>query len=185
MVVVNEKRGSKDVPHYFHTLTEKDGSKKRIYLGSDAYEARKRIIHLQGARLKDDQLFRDADALKHKLSKIAEHGRPIEAKLQDVKQTYYAHKQYDAMLEPKRTRRLQAATAVILSVGAVGLLYALFDNPTITGFSVLDSGVDLNTALTTPLAGGVITILLVALVGATALHAKYRIKKNKLEKYLR
>jgi hypothetical protein len=185
MAVVHEKRGNKQVPHYFHTLKEKDGSSKQVYLGSDAYKARKRIVQLHSARLKHDDLHREAEQIKHRLNKIAEHGKPAESKLQEVRQAYYAQKHYDKVLEPHRTRRLESAVAVVFALAAVVLLLALFSSPTITGVSVLDSKIDWNYAITNPFAGTLITIVLLAMLGITILHAKVHLKKKRLEKFVR
>ena len=164
-----------------HHIHVSDDIPMPVHLGTDPYSARRRIVELKNSKNKHNKLDRDIADLQHRLRKVADHGRPLEHGLADVKKNHYREKMYSKMVSAgvHEGKAEQAALLVTMMVCSFIFLVYLIETPMITGSAVLSADISPSSLLAMPLAGNILAFLVVIGVAGTVLHAKFHVRKMK------
>ncbi|MBU2561809.1 MAG: hypothetical protein KKD17_05925 [Nanoarchaeota archaeon] len=172
---LEEKRGKRTVTHHFSHVTEKDGSKKHVYLGTDPKQAKERLTKLQVERMRsDNRLVNDMAAVQKRLERLGHHNRPYDSVVDDMRWRYHKQKQAEKMLS-QETRENFPFSAYILVITAVLILgvsfYYMLSDPTVTGAAVEGvSKLATNQVMST--ASGMLVVI--AILGLVLHAAEYR-----------
>jgi hypothetical protein len=134
MHTLHEKRGNKVVTHHFDHVTEKDGTKRHVYLGTDPKASREKITKLRAQRIhSDNKLIKELDSVQQKLHAIGNFDQSFDSLLADIK-TRNAKKSHAEHLlgdeESKNKRYFFILIAVAVLTAAA---YYAISSPAVTG----------------------------------------------------
>ncbi|MBN1544982.1 hypothetical protein JW898_05995 [Candidatus Woesearchaeota archaeon] len=137
---LEEKRGKRKVTHHFSHVTEKDGSKKHVYLGTDPKQATERLTKLQVERMRsNNRLIKDMDDVQKRLERLGHHNRPYDSVVDDLRLRYHKQRQAEKMLSQGAKENFPLST-YILVIAAVLILgvsfYYMLSDPAVTGAAV-------------------------------------------------
>jgi hypothetical protein len=139
MHTLHEKRGKKKVTHYFHHVTEKDGTKKHVYLGADEERAKERLTKLRVARIRsENRLIKELDEVQRDLQKLGEYNKSYEQLEDELMMNHLRERHAERLLgeaaKPFPTARYVMIFAAIMVLTA--FLYHTFSDTTITGAAI-------------------------------------------------
>jgi hypothetical protein len=139
MHTLHEKRGRKKVTHYFHHVTEKDGTKRHVYLGTDEEKAKDRLTKLRVARLRsENKLIKEMEEVQRDLQKLGEYSKSYEQLEEELMRNYHRERHAEKLLgdaaKPFPTARYVAIFGAIMVLTSV--FYYLFADPSITGAAI-------------------------------------------------
>jgi len=175
MHTLEEKKGKDTVTHYFDHVTEPDGAKKHVYLGTELDDVNARLNALRANRINSDNpVITKLDEVKEKLNKVGEYNRSYDDILLDVKKMYFKEKQLAKHLNAdvsKRSFPFVAYSVIFLFVVGFGIsayFYGIHnigsDASAITGAAVTGLEKAANNPFVTTAFGIFIGILLFGLV---------------------
>ncbi len=172
---LKEKRGKKTVTHHFSHVTDNDGSKKHVYLGTSPKKARNKLTKLRVERVRSqDRLVREMDKVQSELKRLGHHERSYDEVMSDLRKRHYREKHIDRMFGDDLkyafpTNAFVITLAVVLFVG--GLVYVAYSDPEVTGAAVsITSSLAARQLMAT--SAGMLVIILV--LGAVMHYADHR-----------
>lgn len=181
---LKEKKGKKTVTHHFHHVTEKDGSKKHVYLGTSRKKADERLTKLQLERMRsDDKLFKDIEKVQTKLNKLGHHNRNYDDVVRDIRMRQSKQAQVSKLLDQEVKTAFPfagylLAFFVIVFLGA-GWIF-LNSTQSITGASVYNAPA---TGVINNLIAGSFGMLAVIIIISLVLHYSDYRHHHRHEKY--
>jgi hypothetical protein len=181
---LKKKRGKKTVTHHFHHVTEKDGSKKHVYLGTDSKKAKDNLTKLQVERMRStNKLVKDLESAQQKLNKLGHYNRPYEDILTGIKQNHYKQKHSEALIRQTTEQQFPWFKYTVIFIVAFlaffTVFYSALSNPTITGAATQGiTKIETNTLVSTAAAIlSLIIILAIVLQYIDYKHKKHRTKE--------
>jgi len=183
MHTLHEKRGSKVVTHHFSHVTERDGTKKHVYLGTDPKKSKERLIKLRASRIhSDNKLIKDLDSIQQKLHAVGNFDQPFDSLLADIKERNVKKSHAERLIgeEETKTRRYFFILAAIAVLTATA--YYAISSPVVTGAAVKTSGILSNIA-SSQLGSSIIIILVSVVVLGTIFHYLDYMHKHRHDRY--
>jgi hypothetical protein len=180
---LQKKRGKKTVTHHFHHVTEKDGSKKHVYLGTDPEKAQEKLTKIQLARMRSqNKLVKDMEKVQTKLNKLGHYNRSYDSTLTEVRQRYNKQRQLDKLLSQEVRTAFPFKGYVIIFLALFVISASMFyflSSPTPTGAAVQEvKDFATDKVFTTS-----ISIFAVIMIIGLVLHAVDYRRKHKHDKY--
>ena len=164
MHTLHEKRGRSTVTHYFSHVTEDDGTKKHVYLGTDPDSGKEKLTKLKAERVSSaSEVIRDIESVQAKLSDIAEHYKPYDAIVNEIRQKQAKALHAEKLLanEVKFAFPFLQYIIFLIAVGAFATaLFIFISDPSITGAAI--KGID--TAASAVTANSIVSILAVGVI---------------------
>ncbi|MBW2971723.1 hypothetical protein KY359_01680 [Candidatus Woesearchaeota archaeon] len=137
---LEEKKGRRTVTHHFHHVTDEDGSKKHVYLGTDPSKAKDRLTKLRVERMRsDNKLIKEVEAVQAKLGKLGHYNKSYDAVVDDVRKQYYRQKHVEKLLTHEEKTNVPHSSYILIFLALAviaGSFYVIFSEPTVTGAAV-------------------------------------------------
>jgi hypothetical protein len=137
---LKQKKGKKTVTHHFHHVTDADGSKKHVYLGTSRKKAEDKLTNIRVARLRSqNRLIKDMETAQAKLSSIAHHQRDYDDILKDMRMRHSKHIEVEKLLNNEVKEAFPFYGYVLVFIAVMGLTagaFFLITTPSITGAAV-------------------------------------------------
>ena len=138
---LKQKRGKKSVTHHFHHITETDGSKKPVYLGTNPKKAKEKLTKLQVERIRsNNRLIQKMEDVQVKLDRLGHHNRPFDDIVSDIEKRYSRQKHSEALLDqaiaPAFPWHKYTLIFTVSFVAFFLISYSILSGPVITGSAV-------------------------------------------------
>jgi hypothetical protein len=186
MHTLHEKRGRKTVTHYFHHVTEKDGTKKHVYLGTDPRKGKEKLTMLRAQRItSDNKTVKELDSVQAKLDEIGNFNRSYDDILADIKIRHAkgAHAEKLLANEVRSNFPLGRYFAIAVSiVSLTAILFFLSDSPVITGAAVNSGRIVADMALSNAGSTTFIILTVVLVLGMMFYSVEYA-HKHRHDRY--
>ena len=180
---LKQKRGRKTIVHHFHHVTEKDGTKKHVYLGTDPEKADERLTKLRLERMRsDNKLIKDVEKVQAKLSKLGHHNRSYDDIVKDIKMRHHKQKQVEKLLSKEIKTAFPFYGYLLILVAVIGIFAGLFYivyEPSVTGAAV-DVAVRIAANQIVSTAFGMLAVLLIV---GLVLHWVDHRRKHRYDEY--
>jgi len=183
MHTLHEKRGNKIVTHHFDHVTEKDGTKKHVYLGTDPKASKEKITKLRAQRIhSDNKLIKELDSVQQKLHAIGNFDQSFDSMLADIK-TKNAKKSHAERLVEEEESKDRRYFFIIFSIAVLtAASYYALSNPVVTGAAVKTGKIMSNIA-SSQLGSSSIIILVSILVLGMIFHSLDYLHKHRHDRY--
>ena len=131
------KKDGKVTDHYFHHVTEKDGTKKHVYLGDDLKKADERLTKLRVARIRSgNRLINEMEKVQVKLNRLGAYDMPYDSKLSEVRQKLHKERHVDSIMGSHTSLPKGVLIVMLLVVLSGAAAMFVVSEPGLTGAAV-------------------------------------------------
>lgn len=180
---LKQKKGKKTVTHHFHHVTEPDGSRKHVYLGTDPGQAGENLTRMKVARIRSqNSLIREMEDVQARLDGIAHQQRKYEDILRDLKIKHEKRLEIERLLGREVREAFPFYGYVLVFIAFMGLTagaFFLVTTPGITGAAVQGMAAVASNNLVSMGAG---MLAVIVILGLVLHHADHR-HKHRHDKY--
>lgn len=180
---LKQKKGKKTVTHHFHHVTDADGSKKHVYLGTSRKKAEENLTKIRVARMRSqNRLIKDIETAQAKLNSIAHHQKYYDDILREIRIRHGKQVEVEKLLNKEVKGIFPFYGYVLVFIAVMGLTagaFFLVTTPSITGAAVEGVAVIAANNIVSVAIGMLMVILILGIV----LHHVDHKHKHKHDKY--
>ena len=183
MQKLKQKKRKKILVHHFHHVTETDGRKKHVYLGTDPEQAKDNLTRIRVSRLhSNNRLVQEIEDVQARLNRLGHYNRKHDDILKELRLKHNRQVEIERIIESRTTDPFSffRYAAVFFAVMALTAgVFFLFTGSGMTGAAV-EGAVNSVTNKFVATAGGM--LLVIVILGLVLHHADNR-HRTRHDKY--